>query len=153
MGKGDTEGESGVRRAAGTHRANVHPILVLLLLGAVGLSPVEYRGGAERPHVHVVFQLWDDAADGALDHHAAEDGTPGSGAIRPVGAEAPPDIPRLTASASVERVDPLLAVAAATTLLCAGSVRGRVTWPPAASLSGCPFVPEPPPPRGIVAFA
>lgn len=144
-----------MRRPAGGHRAHLHPILALLLLCAVGLSPVEYRGGAERPHAHAVFQLWDDVADGALDHHAEADvplATSVSTGTNSVAA-APPDTPRLSALASAEHASLLLVVVVASVLLTAESIRARAVWPPATTLSGHPFAPEPPPPRRIATFA
>lgn len=157
-GPSDQEAESGVRRPAGSHRAKLHPILALLVLCAVGLSPVEYRGGAEQPHAHAVFQLWVDAADGTLHHHG--DGAHGGAPIVGVpaanlaaAAEAPPDTPRLGALASAERASLILAVAATSFLAAAGSIRVRAVWPLAVALSGRPVAPASPPPRPFVAFA
>lgn len=159
MGKGDTEGEGGLRRPAGSSRAHLLPILALLVLCAVGLSPVEYRGGAEQPHAHAGFQLWVDAADGTLHHHGAgahRDDAPTArvpAANTSAAAEAPPDTPRLGALASAERAPLILAVAATSFLATAGSIRARTVWPPSLALSGRPVAPEPPPPRPGVAFA
>jgi len=150
---GGPEAEYGVRRPSGTHRANLHPILALLVLCAVGLSPVEYRGGGERPHAHAVFQLWDDVADGALDHHAEVGVAPGSTGINAAAAAAPPDTPRLTALASAEHASLILVVVVGSVLLTAGSTRGRAVWPSFPILTAHPSAPEPPPPRWVAASA
>jgi hypothetical protein len=41
----------------------------LALLGVI-LLPSNYRAGAEFPHSHSLVQLWVDAADGTVHHHA-----------------------------------------------------------------------------------
>lgn len=138
-----------MRRPAGPRPAILSPAFVLLVLCAVALPPVEYRGGGEHTHAHAVVQLWDDAADGALDHHHAETGGVAHGGV----AEAPPDVPRLTALAAAEQATPTLVVAAASLLAIVVSIRVRLAWPPAAVPVGVMVAPEPPPPRRVAAFA
>jgi len=54
-------------------RTRLNPLsrlAAVMALCTIGLLPVEYRGGADLPHAHSAFQLWFDAARGAIDHHS-----------------------------------------------------------------------------------
>ena len=60
------------RRPTANDRSPRHFLIALVALGVL-LSPVEYRGGADRAHPHAFVQLWFDAAQGSLDHHPPTD--------------------------------------------------------------------------------
>ncbi|HEU5434469.1 MAG TPA: hypothetical protein VFU81_22545, partial [Thermomicrobiales bacterium] len=50
-------------------RLDVVRLVWLAALAAMLACPIDYRGGAELPHAHAIFQLLYDAAHGSIDHH------------------------------------------------------------------------------------
>src|SRR5690349_10260170 len=60
------------------HRNRFSVIDLAWLAALLGMlaCPIQYRGGAELPHDHAIFQLIYDAAHGSIDHH--HDGDPAS---------------------------------------------------------------------------
>lgn len=149
-------------RSLVAHRRSSGRLLwVAAVLGLLAL-PVEYRGGAERPHAHAAYQLWYDAAHGSVAHHhrgddhsgaahAAVPAASGSAAVEAVGAAAT-DAPRLVGlSIGVTKV-PL--VATLLVLLAAPiSASARVAWPGLPVLIGRSPPVASPPPRSLGAFA
>jgi hypothetical protein len=119
------------------------------LLGMVA-CPLTYKGGAESPHAHAVFQLIYDAAHGSIDHHHDGDGASDDDTGEPLpAAQSPAVAPNLSAHLSPmsESADGLaLALAAvALWLLCE---RERWSAPLADAFGdGQRLGPEPPPPR------
>ena len=133
------------------HRVPFSLVRLAWLAALLGLlaCPLEYRGGAEFPHAHAIFQLFYDAAHGSIDHHH-DDGDPATD-----DADNPPPAPHdpvLTpAGARVspmgESVDGLVVALAAAAIWLVGR-QGRWPEPPADRFGdGERPAPEPPPPR------
>jgi hypothetical protein len=131
----------------------------VVVLGLLAL-PVEYRGGAERPHAHATYQLWYDAAHGSVAHHHRWGATDVAGdhvaEARPVSAAVTEpdgaDVPQLVGSTIGVVKVPLL-VAAISLLVAPPAVRSRAVWPAAPTLIGRSPGTETPPPRPLAAFA
>jgi hypothetical protein len=135
-------------------------LYAVALLGVLTV-PVRYRGGAEVPHAHAIFQLWSDAAHGSTDHHRRW--RMGEAATRPtdhvaaghrvtaaVVAAADPDLPRLSDLTS-EHERPLLILAVATLGLSVALFRSAPLWSGEPLPTGRRLRPEIPPPRFVVA--
>ena len=132
---------------------------IAVALGLLAL-PVEYRGGAERPHAHATYQLWYDAAHGSVAHHYRGEDADGTGdhdagAPPALGTAAEPDgadVPRLVGSTIGVVKMPLL-VAAISLLVAPPAARSLAVWPAAPTLIGRSPGTETPPPRPLAAFA
>lgn len=87
--------------AAASHIAKLHALSVVAVLSLLTL-PVDLRAGLRDPHPHALFQIIDDAADGAIDHdHDAVDQGYGvhehhHTAASTDRADISPDLPRLS---------------------------------------------------------
>jgi hypothetical protein len=133
------------------HRIRFSVIRLAWLAAALGMlaCPMQYRGGAELPHDHAIFQLIYDAAHGSIDHHHAGDPASGDDAADVV---TPPHAPVTTpaggrVSPMGESADALVATFAAFAIWLLGR-RDRWPVPPADPLrEGERPAPEPPPPR------
>ena len=132
---------------------------VAAVLGLLAL-PVEYRGGAERPHAHAAVQLWFDAAHGAIGHHAR--------AVGATASDAAPPSPEMVHASGLDadesdtpRLSALTLSAGRILFLAAGIViplpvllhRRRPGWLLPEILTGSLPNPETPPPRPLAAFA
>lgn len=134
-----------VRRQFHLDRA-LAALAVLCLL----MMPIEYRGGAEEPHPHAVFQFWDSGNRDAFDHHGHAHAA--AAVPRADASEAPTDVPIVTEmTASAERaVGFAVAVSALFLLLSLTRVR-RLSIPRTAVPDGLEPVPDVPPPRSVLA--
>ena len=138
------------RKTSGRFRCAVAVLGVLAL-------PVGFRGGAQTPHPHALFQLWHDAADGAADHHRRGDGHDAAAHERhraepaqPVRGELPPDVPVLSSlSSTVGLSFALAAITVFGLVLLFG--RPSPSWSAAAALVGRRPRPDTPPPRPAAA--
>ncbi|HEU0113155.1 MAG TPA: hypothetical protein VFQ80_00675 [Thermomicrobiales bacterium] len=111
--------------------------------------PLTYKGGAELPHAHALFQLLFDAAHGSIDHHHDGDAADDDDAPPQITAHLP-SLGALTGS----RVSPMTESADGLSLalaLAAGWWRARGGGALAAGnsrrLTGQHPAPDPPPPR------
>jgi hypothetical protein len=133
----------------------VHLAWLAALLGLLA-CPIDYRGGAEMPHAHAVFQLIYDAAHGSIDHHH-DDGDPApveDFGDRRAGAPAPEAsaAPGARLSPMSESVEGLVLALGVVAFVSETGWERRLT--PAADVrrDGQRPSPEPPPPRQAFAF-
>ncbi len=123
-------------------------VVLLILLVATVIMPVDYKAGADREHAHTIFQGVIDAITGHSHHHAHPDDAdtaPPPGLPDPVRSE--PDVPQplgssmpITALAAIQDLGLLIAA------LLAGAIV-RPNWSLAAHLLNRCIGVETPPPR------
>jgi hypothetical protein len=149
-------------RAVGTR---VERAFLLVATMCVVLMPSTYRGGAEIPHPHGLFQFWLTGADRAFDHHRHDHGAHDHTAHMSAGTEHSADDATSTDSSEVSssaatdepRVSPATApggmISAITIVVMvlvglSGAAATRWRYPSWSSLLvGRMLSPEPPPPR------
>ncbi|MGH2532641.1 MAG: hypothetical protein ACRDJW_10085 [Thermomicrobiales bacterium] len=163
-------------------RSILHPrldrALIALAVLCVLMMPVEYRGGAETPHAHAVFQFWDTGIASAFDHHGHDHGTAGrhanddvlptldsvalGGRLLPAAVSgqiatatsSPPDVPQLSKmTASAERAAGLAVAVSVVLALLALTVLRRLPIAAVRIPAGLTPAPDAPPPRAALAAA
>ncbi|MGH2560838.1 MAG: hypothetical protein ACRDJH_17375 [Thermomicrobiales bacterium] len=153
-------------------RSILHPrldrALIALAVLCVLTMPVEYRGGADVPHAHAVFQFWAAGNGDAFDHHGLVSIRSDAGwlpvperhvvggrllpadvsAFRTSATTAPPDVPLLSElTGSAERAVGLAVTVSAATALLALTLLRRLPIATVRIPVGCCPAPDAPPPR------
>jgi hypothetical protein len=132
-------------------RQRLDRLLCVVALLGIALLPVEYRAGADTPHLHASFQLWWDAAHGSTEHHPWREAGALSAAPERAANPGPlrtdrPEGPGLSKLTTLIEYPAMLTAPLLLFTLALGATRG---WPAARRLVGRLLAPEPPPPRGL----
>lgn len=134
------------------------PTALILAAFSLLLMPVDYRGGAEEAHPHGVFQLWEEAAHGSLDHHHpahahdVHDAGPESEPHLVVSTgTADPDLPQVSDGSGSSLAQPLAFVITAAAIFLDRRGNGPLARR-RHRLIGRVVKPSPPPPRRVHTF-
>lgn len=126
---------------------------LLTLFAALSLlsMPVDYRGGAELPHAHALFQFWMSGDAGAFDHHGhqthhahhAED------AKVSANADSAPDTPSVSEMGSPAERGAGIALTMLLAMFIVAACGTQAIATRVSLLIGRLPAPEPPPPRSV----